>query len=103
MGFYNILLFKLIYRLIYFVVYYLFFQGDHGKFAINLQHRNRLVQFDPQFAKFEEEILKVYTQMIKAVSKIPRLEYLIYMDYYDDQDEIKFLKVYRFSSYLPII
>lgn len=58
-------------------------------FEISILQRNKLIQFEPSFAKFQEVILRVYDKMIEAVSNLPRLETKLYIDLEDSPKELK--------------
>lgn len=58
-------------------------------FEIGILQRNKLIQFEPTFSKFREVILRVYDQMIEAVSNMPRLETKLYIDLEDSRKELK--------------
>lgn len=58
-------------------------------FEISILQRNKIIQFEPSFAKFHEVVLRVYDQMIEAVSRIPRLETKLYIDLEDTPKELR--------------
>lgn len=58
-------------------------------FEISILQRNKIIQFEPSFSKFQEVILRVYDQMIQAVSSIPRLETKLYIDLEDTIQELR--------------
>lgn len=51
--------------------------------------RNKIIQFEPSFKKFNEVLLRLFDEMITAVSYFPRLETTLYIDLQGRPDVLK--------------
>ncbi|XP_014284130.1 dynein axonemal heavy chain 7 isoform X1 [Halyomorpha halys] len=54
--------------------------GTNPGFLVALNLKNKRIQFEPNFDKFNKAALDVYELLVLAVKNIPRLEYILYMD-----------------------
>lgn len=58
-----------------------FSQVSNRGFVICVVKRSNAIVFEPSFNSFQASILSVYDSMIAAVSALPRLENLLFIDW----------------------
>lgn len=58
-------------------------------FVISVLQRNKVIQFEPTFKKFNEVLLRLFDEMIAAVSYFSRLETTLYIDLQGRPDVLK--------------